>query len=88
MSKALQAITDYGFDRLGLHRVEAIIAVGNQRSSAVAERCGFRLEGTLRDFFRTEGGLGRRLVLRSCGRRETHRGPLEQEDTQPRSDRV
>lgn len=56
MSASVQAIVDYGFETLGLHRVEAIIAEGNTRSSAVAERCGFHREGTLRDFFRTPGG--------------------------------
>lgn len=56
MSASVRTIIDYGFEVLGLHRVEAIIAAGNTRSSAVAERCGFRREGTLRDFFRTTEG--------------------------------
>ncbi len=55
-SAATQAIVDYGFEALGLHRVEAIIAVGNTRSAGVAENCGFVREGTLRDFFHTPDG--------------------------------
>ncbi|TXS40984.1 N-acetyltransferase [Streptomyces sp. uw30] len=36
-------------DGLGLHRLELDHAVGHDSSCRVAERCGFRYEGTLRD---------------------------------------
>jgi ribosomal-protein-alanine N-acetyltransferase len=35
----------YAFGDLGLHRVEANIQPGNDRSRALVQRCGFRLEG-------------------------------------------
>jgi RimJ/RimL family protein N-acetyltransferase len=39
-------------EQLGWHRVELRHAVENERSCAVARRCGFRLEGVLRDAMR------------------------------------
>ena len=47
MSRACAAIVTYAFRDLLLHRVEIRCAVENQRSRAVAERLGFRFEGTL-----------------------------------------
>lgn len=46
-AKAL--LLDYAFNELGLHRVEARIAVENQRSRAAFERIGARQEGVLRE---------------------------------------
>jgi ribosomal-protein-serine acetyltransferase len=38
----------FGFEDLGLHRVEIVIAVENERSQRVAEKAGARREGILR----------------------------------------
>jgi RimJ/RimL family protein N-acetyltransferase len=46
---ALTALCDWGFDALGLHRIEWQAYVGNNASRAVAERAGFRVEGAGRD---------------------------------------
>ncbi len=48
-SRSLAAGTDAVFARLGWHRIELRHEVGNERSCAVARRCGFRLEGLLRE---------------------------------------
>jgi ribosomal-protein-alanine N-acetyltransferase len=45
---AVWAMLTWGFDVLALHRVEALIHPQNTASIRVAQKCGFRLEGTLR----------------------------------------
>ncbi|UAL45560.1 GNAT family N-acetyltransferase [Sutcliffiella horikoshii] len=49
MTKALNAIVDYGFRELGLNRIEVSIAVENKKSRLLAERVGFVEEGKLRE---------------------------------------
>lgn len=49
MTRANQALVDYGFAQRGLLRQTIAAGVGNTRSRAVAERLGFRWEGVLRD---------------------------------------
>ena len=46
--EAARRICRWGFEDLGLHRVEWLALVGNEGSRAVAQRAGFVLEGTLR----------------------------------------
>lgn len=48
-TEAVARILRFGFEELGLHRIVVRIAVGNRGSERVAEKLGFRLEGTLRD---------------------------------------
>jgi RimJ/RimL family protein N-acetyltransferase len=45
---AARTVCRWGFQTLGLHRIEWLAKVGNHGSRAVAERVGFRFEGTLR----------------------------------------
>ena len=45
MTEGLHLTLSYSFRALKLHRIEANIRPGNLRSKALAERCGFRLEG-------------------------------------------
>jgi RimJ/RimL family protein N-acetyltransferase len=47
--RALCALAAWGFDELGLHRVELYHSTSNQASCRVAEKAGFLLEGTKRD---------------------------------------
>lgn len=48
MTRALGAFVAYAFTEWKLHRLEIYCATGNVRSCRVAERVGFRKEGTLR----------------------------------------
>ncbi|MFC6021438.1 GNAT family N-acetyltransferase, partial [Plantactinospora solaniradicis] len=57
-SRAVAAITEWGFLQRGLHRIELCHAVANPGSCGVAERAGYQLEGTLRESLRY--GDGRR----------------------------
>ena len=45
----------YGFDTLGLHRMEAAIVPRNAKSRRVAEKLGLRDEGTARRFLQIRG---------------------------------
>ena len=47
-SEAVSAILTYGFTELGLHRVEAIIDIVNERSKGLLLKLGFTYEGNLR----------------------------------------
>ena len=48
MTKAVRALTTYAFDALELNRIEIRCSTENAKSAAVAQRLGFKLEGTLR----------------------------------------
>jgi len=48
MSEAVQALSDMAFESLRARRLEIRVDVRNVASRAVAERCGFVLEGVLR----------------------------------------
>ena len=53
----VDAATRFAFDVLGMHRVELFHAVENTASCRLAERCGYRLEGTSRQSFVYGDGL-------------------------------
>jgi RimJ/RimL family protein N-acetyltransferase len=48
-TEATRMIVGYGFDRLGLHRIELQVFSFNQRARRVYEKVGFVAEGVLRD---------------------------------------
>ena len=49
MTEAVIALATFGFDTLGMRRIEALPEAGNVRSCRLCERAGFVLEGTLRN---------------------------------------
>jgi [ribosomal protein S5]-alanine N-acetyltransferase len=53
-SEALGAVLGYGFSQLNLHSVEAGVTPGNDSSTRLLERLGFRLEGHMRESFWAE----------------------------------
>lgn len=52
---ALSAVVRFGFGGLGLHRIGYLWAAGNAASGRVADRCGFRAEGRMRDAWLADG---------------------------------
>jgi ribosomal-protein-serine acetyltransferase len=56
VTRAVSAILDWAFGETAMERAEILAGVDNRRSRAVAERLGFRPEGTLRRARR--GGYG------------------------------
>jgi RimJ/RimL family protein N-acetyltransferase len=53
---AVRAVSGWAFGALGIERIELPHAVANPASCRVAEKAGFRLEGTMRAAFRAEDG--------------------------------
>jgi RimJ/RimL family protein N-acetyltransferase len=54
-SRALRLLCGYGFEQLGVERIELWIDPQNAASLRVAERVGFRREGLLRSFMPIQG---------------------------------
>lgn len=48
-SRAVPAVIEFGFHRIGLHRIEAEVDPENTASIRVLERAGFKREGLLRE---------------------------------------
>ena len=51
----------YGFEQIKLHKVQISVKSVNLPSKRVIEKCGFTYEGTLRDYFYSEGEYVDRL---------------------------
>ena len=55
MREGLDLLLKFAFGPLGLHRLEANIQPGNERSIALAKRAGFRLEGFSPRYLKIDG---------------------------------
>ncbi len=55
MTESLRAVISNGFEQMGLHRIEALVYVENDRSIQLLQRLGFKQEGVLRDYFYLDG---------------------------------
>ena len=67
-TEACKAVIDYGFDKIGLNKVQICVRPANVASNKVIDKCGFTYEGTLRDYFLIDGKYeGRKYysILRS-----------------------
>jgi len=63
ITEAVSAISDYAFDHLRAARVELITDEENMPSRRLAERCQFKLEGTLRNERRAPDGALRNTCI-------------------------
>ena len=54
-TEATRLIVGYGFEQLGLHRIELLVYAFNPRAQRVYEKVGFVTEGVLRDVLRWDG---------------------------------
>lgn len=62
-TEGVMALTDWALGGLGAKRVSLVTAELNRAARAVAERCGFLLEGILRNDMRAPGGELRHTCL-------------------------
>jgi ribosomal-protein-alanine N-acetyltransferase len=77
-TEALRAAIAWGFDELGLHRIEAMHLTRNPASGRVMEKAGMLFEGTLRGSAMFRGrleDLSLRAVLASDPRPDTNAAP-------------
>jgi RimJ/RimL family protein N-acetyltransferase len=70
ISEAVRGITRFAFETLGAERVEIHMDTRNERSRRVAERTGYTLEGTLRNFVRAVDGSLESTYVYSMVRQE------------------
>lgn len=63
VTEAVNAITEFAFGTLGAERIEIRCDALNVRSAAVAKRCGYPLEATLRNQARSHTGDLRDTLL-------------------------
>jgi len=71
MSEAAQAIVTFGFDTLGLHRIEAECMSRNPASAKVMQHVGMAFEGTSRGYITKHGAfedIDRYAVVQGAGR--------------------
>jgi [ribosomal protein S5]-alanine N-acetyltransferase len=55
MTEAIEAVSDFAFDRLKLHRLEAACLPTNEPSRRVLQKTGFQQEGYARAYLRING---------------------------------
>lgn len=55
-TRAVRLISQWGFEKLGLERIELLAATQNPASQRVAERAGFVREAVLRSYMRAKDG--------------------------------
>jgi len=56
MSEAMNAVIDFGFEKMGLNRIEVYIMPRNKRSIKMIKSLGFKREGLLRERYFDEFG--------------------------------
>ncbi len=55
MGEALKAVIRYGFEHMGLNRIEALVGPNNGPSLTLIHRMGFLKEGVLREHYVKNG---------------------------------
>ena len=60
-TEATKALMAFGFDRIGLHKIQICTKTMNAPSKRVIEKCSFTYEGTLRDYIYMDGSYVGRL---------------------------
>jgi len=62
-TKAIKAVTEYAFMKIGINRIEAFISPENKASIRVLEKCGYSYEGLLRQRDLIKGKLEDAYVM-------------------------
>jgi len=63
MAEALRAMLCYGFEEMGLNRVDALVHPENRRSIGLLEKLGFQREGLLREYYNRAGEFFDHMLL-------------------------
>lgn len=63
MTEALKAIISFGFKKLGLNRIEAVVQPENVISKNLLNKMGFKEEGLLREYRFFKGNYVNLLML-------------------------
>ena len=63
MAEALRSLIDYGFDMLGLNRIEAYIILGNSASVRLFGKLGFAYEGVVREREYFKGRFHNEIIM-------------------------
>lgn len=63
MTEAVQTVLEYGYNDMGLHRVEAMTAKYNEASKKTLAKFGFTFEGTLREHYLVDGKMEDSLMF-------------------------
>ena len=62
-TEATRAVTKFGLETVGLHKVQICVRPVNTPSRRVIEKSGFTYNGTLKDYFYMEGGYQSRMYF-------------------------
>jgi ribosomal-protein-alanine N-acetyltransferase len=68
MVEALNRVVQFGFEEMGLNRIQVTIMSTNPRSMALIEKVGFKREGILRDYSKFEGKYSDEHIFSMLGR--------------------
>ena len=55
MTEVAQEVIRFGFESMGLNRINGMVYVGNDRCLKLTQRLGFTIEGRLKDYFCLNG---------------------------------
>lgn len=73
MSESLRMLLSFGYETMGLNRIEALVHPGNGHSRRLLAAFGFQEEGLLREYQKTEAGFID-LIIHSLLKREYFAG--------------
>lgn len=76
MTEVVQEVIRFGFEKMGINRLQAMCMIENTASERVMRKCGMTFEGILREYVRIKG-ITRDLKVYSILRREFERGRRE-----------
>ena len=62
-TEATKAVIGYGFDKIGLNKVQICVRPSNKASGKVIKKCGFKEDGTLREYFFRDGAYEDRMYF-------------------------
>ena len=63
MKEAMPEVINYGFEKMGLHRIEAMVGKDNEPSLKLLHAHGFVQEGLLREHYLIDGRYEDSLVF-------------------------